>query len=173
VSPPQYLPYSTPQEYATPTSPPPGASLGPYKSHGLLVGNTSIHPKYTFLYIMDTFLGRACSPAGAASDPEAQHSSESAPQYRAWSTITFPIRGTSLGTAFSRHDEAPLQSILPHRDDTPPAYTYPPPPLPMSGNEHGTEDRPHTTALVVCLAVLIVAVFTTAVYLSFFNHHKV
>ncbi|KAH9992308.1 hypothetical protein BJV77DRAFT_1150193 [Russula vinacea] len=76
---------------------------------------------------MDTFLGRACSPVGAASDPEAQQHISAPPQYRAWSTPTFLIRGT----AFSRHDDPPLASMIPRPEDTPPAYTYPPPPLPM------------------------------------------
>ncbi|KAF8480225.1 hypothetical protein DFH94DRAFT_692565 [Russula ochroleuca] len=126
---------------------------------------------------MDAFralLDRSCSPAAAASDPEAQQQhNTSLPQYCAWSTITFPT-----GSVFSRHDGPPPPSLLP--DDTPPAYTYPPPLPPIGGSDpssiHGTVDghRLYATVVAKVVAVMLtVAGFAAAMYFTFFNHSKV
>ena len=61
--------------------------------------------------------------------------------------------------------------MIPRPEDTPPAYTYPPPLLPMGGNEHATEV--HHRLYATAVAVLIVAVLAIAIYFSFFNHSKV
>lgn len=105
-----------------------------------------------------------------ASDPEAQHS-HSRPQDCAWGTITL-----AFPTVVSRHDEPPMPSMVP--DDTPPAYTYPPPstPLLISGSEPSDPSASRRTVVgyaTIAAVMLTVALFATAVYLSFFNHSKV
>jgi len=171
---PQYS-YSTPHQHRFPLE-------RRIKSHGLSIGNASIHPNFTFpctfLYAMNAFralLGHACSPTADASDPEAQlQHSNAHPQDRAWSTIAFPTlnRGS---TTFSRHDDRPPPSLLPCHD-TPPAYTYPPPSLPISGSDTSASRRTevgYSRYATIAGVMLTVALFATAVYLSFFNHQKV
>lgn len=158
-----------------------------YKSHGSLVGGTFIHPNYTFLCTMDAFralLSRTCSPMAVAPDPEAQLQEIPAPpsQDCAWSTIPVPvprpILGLNRGSVLSRHDDSPTPSLLPCPDDTPPAYTYPPPIPPVSGGDlsefaaNRTVDRHHLFATVIAV-ILTVALLATAVFFSFFNHGKV
>lgn len=150
-----------------------------YKSHGLSVGCTSIHPNYTFLCTM-AFV--------AAPDLEAQ------PQNCAWSTIPAlrsvlsssrhddppSLSSLNRGSAPSRHDDPPLPSTshLPCPDDPPPAYTpyYPPPPISGSDpSEFATNRRVdgHYLIAIVIAFIMIVALFATAVYFTFFNHSKV
>jgi hypothetical protein len=163
-------------QYATPASPLLGTPPGSYKSHGLSVRNTPLHPNYPFLYTMDAFralLGHMCSPTAVASDPEAQlqHGSNR-PQHCAWSTIAFPT--LNRGSVFSRHDDPPLPSMLPN--DTPPAYTYPPPLPPISGSDPSATDGTligHSLYATVVVVMLTLALFATSVYFSFFNHLKV
>jgi hypothetical protein len=97
-------------QYATPTSPPPGASSYLYKSHGLSVRSTSIHPNYTLVCTtMDAIralLINTCSPMAVA-EPEAQPQQDCA---RSTIPAPHPILTPYLnrGTVLSRHDDPPL-----------------------------------------------------------------
>jgi len=122
---------------------------------------------------MDAFralLGYTYSPTAVASDPEAQL--QQLPTDCARSTITIPI--LNRGTVYSRHDDPPR--LPPRPDDTPPAYTYPPPTLPVSGSDssatHGTVVG-HSLYATVVAVMLTVVLFATALFFSFFYHPKV
>jgi len=99
----------------------------------------------------------------------------------AWSTIPVPVpilTGLTVnrGLVLSRHDDPPTPSLLPCPDDTPPAYTYPPPIPPISGSDPITTRRTvdgHNLYATVIAVVLTVALFATAVFFSFFDHSKV
>lgn len=119
---------------------------------------------------MNAFLGRACTPTAVASDPEAQLQHTCAhPDNRAWSTIAFPT--LNRGSAYSRHDDPPLPSLLPC-DMPPPAYTYPPS-LPTSESDPSASRWTVIDYATLVAVMLTVALFATAVYFSFFNHSKV
>ncbi|KAI0284584.1 hypothetical protein BGY98DRAFT_930671 [Russula aff. rugulosa BPL654] len=116
---------------------------------------------------------------------------EAQPQNCAWSTIPALNHGSVLsrhddppslsslnrGSAPSRHDDPPLPSGLPCPNDPPPAYTpyYPPPPISGSDpSEFATNRRVdgHYLIAIVIAFIMIVALFATAVYFTFFNHSK-
>lgn len=142
--------------------------VGSYLSHGSFVGNLY---SPTFL-TMDAFRALPRPPMAVASDLEAQPPHTQS-QICAWSAVPTLIRH---GTVPSRHDEPPMHSIIP--DDTPPAYTYPPPstPLFISGSESSDPSASRRTVVgyaPIVAVILTVALFAIAVYFSFFNHSKV
>ena len=147
--------------------------VGSYISHGSFVGSL-YSPTLLTMDAFRTLRGCARPPMAVASDPEAQHS-HSRPQ-SAWSTITLAFPTLNRGSVLSRHDAPPMPSMVP--DDTPPAYTYPPPstPLLISGSEPSDPSASRRTVVgcaTIVAVMLTVALFATAMYLSFFNHSKV
>src|ERR1700679_3338296 len=101
-------------------------------------------------------------------DPEAQPYT---PQNCAWSTIPVPM---NRGTVLSRHDGQPIPCRLPCPEDTPPAYTYPPP---ISGSDPPAEFTANRTVAghnlrlyaIVIAVILTVAMLATALFFSFFD----